>query len=137
MWTAVPPAKSSALRLLAIQPPTEFSPMKPLKENTQCATGKYTTVTQMTTNSVQPQNFARSAMAPEISAGVMIANISWNMTNARTGSPSEPGQATAGDVSVAATANPASLPKVFSRPAKWKLPSNPPKASSPKDIVNP
>src|SRR5689334_19265670 len=43
MWTAVPPAKSSAFRLLAIQPPTEFSPRKPLNENTQCATGKYTT----------------------------------------------------------------------------------------------
>ena len=33
----------------------------------------------------QPRNFARSAMAPEISAGVMMANISWNIANARAG----------------------------------------------------
>ncbi|SLJ82669.1 Uncharacterised protein [Mycobacteroides abscessus subsp. abscessus] len=38
MCTAVPPAKSMALRLLAIQPPS--SPVYPSKANTQCATGK-------------------------------------------------------------------------------------------------
>src|SRR5260370_33009713 len=38
MCTAVPPAKSIALSLLAIQPPC--SPVKPSKANTQCATGK-------------------------------------------------------------------------------------------------
>ena len=53
--------------------------------NTQLATGKYTIVTQMATNSVQPQNLVRSAIAPEISAGVMIANISWNIANTSTG----------------------------------------------------
>ena len=37
----------------------------------------------------------RSATAPEISAGVMTANISWNMQNASTGMASGPGQATA------------------------------------------
>src|SRR6202008_3310080 len=42
MCTAVPPAKSSAARLLAIQPPTW--PESVLKSNTQCATGKYTSV---------------------------------------------------------------------------------------------
>src|SRR5689334_415650 len=36
--TAVPPAKSIALSLLAIQPPV--SPVKPSNANTQCATGK-------------------------------------------------------------------------------------------------
>ena len=42
MWTAVPPAKSSAPSLfaLAIQPPTESAAMNPSNENTQCATGK-------------------------------------------------------------------------------------------------
>ena len=33
----------------------------------------------------QVKNFARSAIAPEISAGVMIANISWKAANTRTG----------------------------------------------------
>src|SRR5438067_3266397 len=40
MCTAVPPAKSNALSLLAIQPPVASAPMKPSNENTQCATGK-------------------------------------------------------------------------------------------------
>ena len=40
MWTAVPPAKSSALRSLAIQPPTPSALVKPLNANTQWATGK-------------------------------------------------------------------------------------------------
>src|SRR6185369_12244361 len=38
MCTAVPPAKSIALSLFAIQPPC--SPVKPSKAKTQCATGK-------------------------------------------------------------------------------------------------
>src|SRR5262249_39074119 len=38
IWTAVPPAKSIALSLLAIQPPC--SPVKLSNANTQCATGK-------------------------------------------------------------------------------------------------
>ena len=38
MCTAVPPAKSIAMSLLAIQPP--FSAVVPSKANTQCATGK-------------------------------------------------------------------------------------------------
>ena len=38
MCTAVPPAKSIASSLLAIQPP--FADWAPLKANTQCATGK-------------------------------------------------------------------------------------------------
>src|SRR6476659_58694 len=42
MCTAVPPAKSIALSLLAIQPPS--AAVKLLKANTQCATGKYTNV---------------------------------------------------------------------------------------------
>ena len=59
----------------------------PARAETQLATGKYTIVTQMATKSDQPQNFARSATAPEIRAGVMIANISWNIAKTSTGTP--------------------------------------------------
>ena len=52
-------------------------------------------VTQRPTNSVQLQNLTRSAIAPEISAGVITANISWNIANANSGMALLPGQATA------------------------------------------
>ena len=52
---------------------------------TQCATGKYTTVTHRATKIVHETNFARSAIAPEISAGVMMANISWNVAKTSSG----------------------------------------------------
>ena len=42
-------------------------------------------VTQNVTKMPQLRNFARSAMAPEISAGVMMANISWNIEKASAG----------------------------------------------------
>ena len=42
-------------------------------------------LTQRITNSTQPPNLARSAMAPLISAGVRMANISWKPANTRTG----------------------------------------------------
>ena len=32
-------------------------------------------------NSISAENFMRSAMAPTIRAGVMMANISWYMAN--------------------------------------------------------
>ena len=44
-------------------------------------------VTHRMTKIVQPQNLTRSAIAPEIRAGVMIANMSWNMAKTRTGTP--------------------------------------------------
>ena len=78
--TAVPPAKSSAFSLSPIKPPLPSS-----RNQTECATGKYTRQVQPTTNAIQPRNVARSAMAPEISAGVMIANISWKATKASVG----------------------------------------------------
>ncbi len=40
-------------------------------------------------NKTQAENFIRSATAPEIRAGVMMANIIWNTMNSRT-SPSTP-----------------------------------------------
>ena len=82
MWTAVPPAKSSTPSFASQPAPL---PLASPKANTQCATGKYTRVTQKVTKTDQPRNFARSAIAPEISAGVMIANMSWNIENARFG----------------------------------------------------
>jgi hypothetical protein len=86
-WTAVPPAKSSAFNWSPIQPPLPSS-----RNHTECATGKYTRLVQPITNTIQPRNVARSAIAPEISAGVMIANISWKATKASIGiwSPSGP-----------------------------------------------
>jgi len=130
----VPPAKSSALSWLAIQPPAESLPVNPSNANTQCATGKYTTVTQIVTNNAQPQNFARSAMAPEMSAGVIAANISWNMQNASSGSASGPGQGTGGGP---CAARPTSLPNASDSPAKSKFPTRPPNASLPKDSEKP
>src|SRR3954449_5603596 len=82
MWTAVPPAKSSTPRAASQPAPLPFASPK-LK--TQWATGKYTSVTQKVTKTDQPRNLARSAIAPEISAGVMIANMSWNIENAAFG----------------------------------------------------
>src|SRR5882724_11785674 len=41
------------------------------------ASGAYTTTNQSVRKSTVPPNFIRSAVAPVISAGVMIANISW------------------------------------------------------------
>jgi hypothetical protein len=66
--------------LSPIQPP-----LPSCRNQTECATGKYTSSVQPTTNAIQPRNLARSAIAPEISAGVMIANISWNATKASVG----------------------------------------------------
>ena len=80
--TAVPPAKSNALSRSEIQPPLPLS-----KKNTQWATGKYTIVVHAATKMTQGPNRARSAIAPEIRAGVMIANMSWNAANAKIGVP--------------------------------------------------
>jgi len=41
------------------------------------ASGAYTTKNHRIINSTVPLNFMRSAVAPVISAGVMIANINW------------------------------------------------------------
>ena len=42
-----------------------------------CASGAYTQSDHNVMNTTVPLNFMRSAVAPVISAGVMIANISW------------------------------------------------------------
>lgn len=75
MWTAVPPAKSM----------TPSSKAQPPAPHTQWATGKYTTVAHRATNSAQAENLTRSARAPLIRAGVMIANIIWKTMKVRIG----------------------------------------------------
>ena len=78
MWTTVPPAKSIALiEALAFQTPF----MAPSMPHTAWASGKYTTTIQSATKASTAENFMRSAIAPTMSAGVMIANISWYMEN--------------------------------------------------------
>src|SRR5688572_1685288 len=72
MCTTVPPAKSSAPRPRS-QPPVP---------QTQCATGSYTSVAQRSVNTTNALKRLRSANAPVMSAGVMIANIIWNTMKA-------------------------------------------------------
>src|SRR6478735_6592422 len=66
MCTTAPPAKSRA-PISASQPPA----------NTQCATGEYTSTSHTEMKTAYEANFNRSAVAPVISAGVMIANVIW------------------------------------------------------------
>src|SRR6476659_2110448 len=87
MCTAVPPAKSIALRLLAIHPPTAFSVTTPSKANTQWATGKYTSTAHRPAKTIHAPNFIRSAAAPEISATVIAANSAWNNAKSEIGRP--------------------------------------------------
>src|ERR1700730_1265789 len=71
MCTTVPPAKS---RVGNFPPRDAFS--RPPLPQTMCASGAYTTKNHKIRNSTVPLNFMRSAVAPVISAGVMMANIS-------------------------------------------------------------
>src|SRR5688572_2129633 len=75
MWTTRPPAKSIALDLKS----------QPSLLQTMCAIGQYTTSSQTVMNAHQTLNFMRSATAPRMSAGVMIANMPWNITNRYSG----------------------------------------------------
>ena len=60
---------------MAWRPPVPRNP----PPHTQWATGAYTTSDHSPMNSRYPENFLRSANAPAMSAGVMMANISWNI----------------------------------------------------------
>src|ERR1041385_2095032 len=71
MCTTVPPAKSKH----GIVPPENAFSSPPFP-HTMCAIGKYTSRLHSTVNTSIALNLMRSANAPEISAGVMIANIS-------------------------------------------------------------
>src|SRR6202161_28688 len=68
MCTTVPPAKSSCV-----------AASQPDGSHIQCATGQYTTSSQIAMNHSSAENFTRSANEPQISAGVMIANVAWNI----------------------------------------------------------
>src|SRR5215469_1817571 len=70
--TTVPPAKSKH----GILPPKNAFSNPPFP-HTMCASGKYTRNAHNTVNSNIALNFMRSANAPEINAGVMMANMSW------------------------------------------------------------
>src|SRR6185437_7080058 len=70
--TTVPPAKSRVGKA----PPSEAFSSPPLP-HTMWAIGQYTMSDHSVRNSSIALNFIRSANAPVISAGVMIANISW------------------------------------------------------------
>src|SRR5438477_7988859 len=74
MWTTVPPAKSMAV-IFAAGFETPF--IQPSTPQTMCAIGKYTANIQTPTNTITAANFIRSATAPMIKAGVIMANISW------------------------------------------------------------
>src|SRR4051812_27586339 len=69
MWTTVPPAKSIAL-ILALAFHTPF--IMPSMPHTMWASGKYTANIHSAMNSMIAEYFMRSAIAPTISAGVMI-----------------------------------------------------------------
>src|SRR3954466_9260281 len=78
MCTTVPPAKSMALmEAFAFQTPF----IMPSMPHTMWASGKYTTTIQATRNAMRDEYFIRSAMAPTMRPGVMIANISWYIEN--------------------------------------------------------
>ena len=70
--TTVPPAKSIAL-IFASAFQTPF--IRPSMPHTMWASGKYTRNIQAATNVRIMANRMRSAMAPMMSAGVMMANI--------------------------------------------------------------
>ncbi len=74
-WTTVPPAKS---RL-----PRSVSQPEPSALKTHAHDGMNTRVNQTGTKVTQPENFMRSATAPEIRAGVMQAKVRAKKTSRR------------------------------------------------------
>src|SRR6185437_10758968 len=76
MCTTVPPAKSMAL----MDAPAFQTPfIIPSMPQTMWVSGKYTRSIQPRRKAMMAEYFMRSAMAPTMSAGVMMANISWYM----------------------------------------------------------
>src|SRR3954466_8668173 len=71
MWTTVPPAKSSAPSLNS----------QPSTDQTQWAIGEEMRIDQRMVKRTNEPNRLRSANAPVMSAGVIAANISWNIAN--------------------------------------------------------
>jgi hypothetical protein len=75
MCTAEPPAKSSSPTVTPRKPPPQ----------TMWAIGMYARVNQPAAKTSQPKNLARSEIAPEIRATVMMANIIWNASTTYVG----------------------------------------------------
>jgi hypothetical protein len=97
MWTTVPPAKSTG-PTAAVSPPSPSSTVPKIIDarlfsewesspppHTMWASGKYARVTHTPANANQVPNRTRSAMAPEMSATVMMANVTWNATSTTCG----------------------------------------------------
>ena len=61
---------------MGMTPPLKALSRPPLP-HTMWAMGKYTNRLHRTVNRSMALNFMRSANAPEIKAGVMMANMSW------------------------------------------------------------
>jgi hypothetical protein len=59
--------------------------IQPSADHTMCAIGQYTSSSQSEMKTTKALNFMRSATAPRISAGVMIANMAWNITKISSG----------------------------------------------------
>ena len=70
-WITVPPAKSSEPR----SPSQPVSPRPTRRRRSRTRPGSRRAATQIGTNTAHAANFMRSATAPEISAGVMTANM--------------------------------------------------------------
>src|SRR5208282_3887363 len=80
MCTTVPPAKSRQ----GNRPLREAFSRPPFPQ-TMCAMGAYTTSDHSTMKAAMALNFMRSANAPAMSAGVMMANINWKTMNVWSG----------------------------------------------------
>ena len=75
MCTTLPPAKSRNPR----------SNSQPVSAQTQCVIGAYTIIDQSAVNSRTETKRIRSAKPPTISAGVMIAKVSWKIAKLDSG----------------------------------------------------
>jgi hypothetical protein len=78
MWTTVPPAKSMALMAASgLSGPH----MKPSAAPDHVGEGEVHANIHRVTKRSTAMNFMRSAMAPTMRAGVMMAKLSWNMAH--------------------------------------------------------
>ena len=79
-----PPSPSSTVpKIMAARPLSEWESSPP--PHTMWASGKYARVTHSPANASQVPNRTRSAIAPEMSATVMIANVTWKATSTTAG----------------------------------------------------
>ncbi len=93
------------------------------------AIGAYTRTSHTEMNTAYAENFRRSAVAPVISAGVMIANVIWNAQNSTNGMVKKARKLSGCDS--LSRAGPTSFIQ-----ANSKLPMNPPLPASPNAKLN-